>query len=225
MFNFPVTVIDNFYTKPDEVRDFALQHNFFPTEKGYFPGRRTEGLDITNRKMFDWFCVRLFALFYNIEMEPEIEWEVTSVFDLPSRDLRHGWIHTDNAHHFAGVVYLSPDEDLKAGTNLYQKKGDYNIDTYVDEKERYYKERTGLRHFLDVQTIHNSYFEETLAVKNVYNRLVMYDSQYFHAHGDFTNIKERLTQVFHVKIPKINNYPITKMKKHDNQLKYDIRKQ
>lgn len=224
MFNYPVTIIDNFYDNPEEIRDFALKHNFFPTEEGFYPGRRTEKLNITNRKMFDFFCIRLFSLFYNIELEPEIEWEVSSVFDLPSRDLKKGWIHTDNLHQFAGVVYLSPNEDLNAGTNIYEKINDYNIDTYVSEKEKYYNDRKGLDIFSNIQDKHNSNFKETLSVKNVYNRLVMYDSQYFHAHGDLSNINERLTQIFHVKILNINDYPLDKMKRYDNQLKYDLRK-
>jgi len=62
--------------------------------------------------------------------------------------------------------------------------------------------------------IHNSKFEKTLEFKNVYNRLVMYDGEYFHRESNFfaNEYEPRLTQVFFINaIPK-NKKPIERMK-------------
>ena len=59
-----------------------------------------------------------------------------------------------------------------------------------------------LNYFLKNKEIADSKFEKVIEVENVYNRLVFYDSTYFHTVNHFyvNDFEDRLTQPFFIKI-------------------------
>jgi len=239
MNNFPTICIDNFYDNPDEIRNFALTLEF-KKNNGNFPGVRSEEICKLNRNLYNKFCEKLLSIFYNFTNE-YVEWNIDTRFQkiYPySKDknslLNSGWYHMDSDSTIAaGVIYLNPESNLDSGTTIGRLK---NIETAFQDyfwRDSFYRSKLpeiefntdkdifpkcenapDLNIYQHEMLIHNSKFEKTLEFKNVYNRLVMYDGEYFHRESNFfaNEYEPRLTQVFFINaIPK-NKKPIERMK-------------
>ena len=157
------TVVDNFYTDPDSVRDFALNQEF--NVSGNYPGLRTSpctnaGGYIDNiKKRFESIIGKKITYFpldkYN------------TAFQYTTKESKT-WIHHDEMS-YAAVIYLTPNAPLDSGTAIYRHR------------------LTGImRHELDCPVDFNKFqlVEEDWDIvaesKNIYNRLVIYDSMYYH---------------------------------------------
>jgi hypothetical protein len=90
---------------------------------------------------------------------------------------------------YAGVLYLTPDAPVEAGTSLYRSKMTNSMLGYGPEYSEVYP-----RGNLDP-----SQFERVDTIGNVYNRLILFNSHMIHsASSYFGNSKEsgRLVQLF-----------------------------
>ena len=95
------------------------------------------------------------------------------------------------------MLYLSPDCDV--GTSFYEKDDQYTESEFDKTLRRqFYIDRKAKDLYLERQALHNSNFTKTIEIKGKYNRLVVYDSNYYHGFDDISKIDERLIQVFHV---------------------------
>ena len=210
---FPITVVDNFYYKPDDIVQFAVSQKFEKTVKGGFQGKRTKGLHSLNKNMFDYFCSKLFSIFY--DKQPNMKWKVVTNFDLiekNTKDLTTGWIHQDDNKHFlAGVIYLNKNWQNSVGTNLYEQIA--NIKEQLSQtKNDYFLGNVELDKYLKDKELHNSSFVKTAVIEPVYNRMVCYDASYFHSIGDISNLKtDRLIQVFFVEMLKVDSFPLKRI--------------
>ena len=182
-------IVDDFYNNVDEVRKFALSQNFHAT--GNYPGVRTGCLinDSTREniqkivephggKITDW-------------LESD---EYTGAFQMTT-SVERSWVHSDNVNksyifdsctYWGGVLYLTPDAPLEAGTSFYRSKLNnsiYNHDN--DELNQYSQDMTKW----DVAT----------EVKNIYNRLILFRGDQWHSSTTYFGQDHetgRLTQVF-----------------------------
>lgn len=224
---FPISCVDDFYSNPDEVREYALSLDYKKIG-GDYPGERTEYLDSLNIDFFRSFTSRLFSLYFDFYYT-EVSWTVLTSFQktYPYENdkfshLNSGWQHTDDEHFIAaGVIYLNKVSDLDGGTSFYRLKDpsqnhifDYNI-----RNKLYNNEEINKQEYINQIKNHDSHFEKTLEVKNVYNRMIMYQSDIWHKESNFyvNNFEPRLTQIFFIKeltcesapIPRKNSYEIT----------------
>jgi hypothetical protein len=205
---FPITCVDNFYSDPHKVRDFALSldyHRF----SGNYPGQRTRTLDAINEKFFNSFAKRLFSLYYNLDSE-SIEWNIHTSFqkiytfdDDINSVLNNGWIHIDgNPTIAAGVIYLNPTPNPEAGTSFYSISNPYLKipDNYKLRNELYSGKSVDLQEYSLVKEEYEGQFTKTVEIKNSFNRLAFYGAQYPHKESNFcADLKEpRLTQVFFI---------------------------
>jgi hypothetical protein len=199
---YSIQIVDDFYQDPDRVRRYALEQKFYK-RVGDYPGLRCDRLSDLNRPFFEFFANKLTELYFDKNVN--IEYDIISNFQ--SIDGRHskGWIHQDDNGYFdvAGVVYLSPDAPIGAGTSIYRptvdvvkpKPEDIPIDPYSIENidmDEYDKQ----------QEIYNSQFEKILEVGNIYNRLVVYPVTEWHTQSGFFGVDKessRLTLVFFAK--------------------------
>jgi hypothetical protein len=156
--NLELMIIDNFYTNPDNVRNFALSQSF--DVKGNFPGARPKPYlpeDVKNAISF-WMS---FA-------GPVTEWfesqGYTGAFQLCTANDRT-WIHADPFNTWAGVCYLTPNAPISSGTALYKhiSSGEFSKTNDDYESNDYTK------------------WEMTDYIANRYNRLVLYRGDLFHA--------------------------------------------
>jgi hypothetical protein len=189
---FSLTIIDNFYSNPEEVRQFALEQDF--EVDGNYPGHRT--VPHLSESVKDYFAKHLSPVHGEIYWpDPEhVESYCGSYQYTTSRD--RTWIHADGTTTWAGIIYLTPDAPLSGGTGLFRHKktGLYGTPRLEDGRVN--------QPLLDVvyeDAQDYTKWEMTDRVANVFNRLVVYRGDYFHASLDYfgTNKENgRLFQTF-----------------------------
>ncbi len=180
-------IVDDFYKNPDEVRAFALAQEY--EVEGNYPGQRTKSFLAENVKNSIQDIVRPYA--------GDITWwgdDYTGSFQYTTARDR-SWIHSDDTTDWAGVLYLTPNAPLSAGTGLFKHK-DTGLFRWRNSE-----------HSDDVNanspvTLHSqdvTKWEMVDRIGNVYNRMVLYRGDLFHVSLDyFGSNKEdgRLFQVF-----------------------------
>ncbi len=199
---YPVTVIDDFYDNPDVIRKFALaQHYTYRHETkdlGYvYPGCRTKDLFELDPKLYALVCKKLAAVFHNTEHDV-MRWVVSSSFQIVGKEYGHGLIHQDTSTIFAGVLYLSPDAPLDAGTSLFKKNKNYDEAIYKkqikDNDERFSQNQP-------ICFDYHNMFDEIVRVNNVYNTLILFEGDIHHCANNFfgsTLEDSRMAQVFFI---------------------------
>ncbi|CAN1487441.1 hypothetical protein MCEKH45_00095 [Methylophilaceae bacterium] len=217
---YPHTIVENFYDNPDAIRKFALAQEYkFSHEQNeivhVYPGCRTRDLSDLDKTLYDKVCTKLISVFH-IPDHDHMRWEIRSGFQSVSSKYGKGVIHTDGDTIFAGLLYLTPNAPLNAGTSLFKKNKSFNEKAYkqaLDENDK--KFRSG---DVEMLTDYHSMFDEVARFSNMYNSLVIYEGDNFHAANDFfgeTLNDSRLTQVFFIKridANKANSFPINRTK-------------
>lgn len=208
MKHFPAICIDNFYKNPDKIREFALSQSYDNEENsdGRYPGKRTKPLNEIDEQMFNQFCKKLMAVFY--EYTTPVNWFVSTTFEIikPYSDVREsiknlGWIHQDPNSVFAGVIYLTPNADLSSGTSLFKLNDGETIEDrdWVEIKKGLHFGNP-VNNYDELFSDYRNKFTETARFSNIYNRLVMFDGGEYHAANCYyTGAEPRLTQGVFVK--------------------------
>jgi len=186
-------VIDNFYNNAQNTRDYILTQDF--SVRGNFPGQRT--ISYANEHLKTIIQEYVYPFGGKIT-----EFPIPDLKDEPKKEVYNGsfqyttsrersWIHTDSWNNWAGVLYLTPDAPLSAGTAFYRfKNGEYSEE---DAKILNTKDQT------DSYSQDLTKWDQVDKVGNVFNRLILFNSKRFHMSMDyFGDTKEngRLFQVF-----------------------------
>ena len=180
-------VVDDFYNNPVEVRDFALGCEYKVT--GNFPGRRTDPhiYDSTKSTIQDL-------------MKPHggpITWwgdQFTGAFQYTTA-LDRSWIHSDASTSWAGVLYLTPDAPLTAGTGLFRHKST-GLSEWDDALHTPQENQDNLA---NSETQDYTKWELVDRIGNKFNRLILYRAKQYHVSLDYfgSNINNgRLFQTF-----------------------------
>lgn len=218
---YPVTVVSDFYKNPDEIRKYALslKYTYCHEMKDIdyvFPGARTMQLRDLSQSLHDKVCKKLISVFQFPEHDL-MEFRIQTSFQIVSAEYGKGLIHQDDNTIFAGVLYLTPDAPLDAGTSLFRKNSSYDEDLYwkkIKENDENFKNKR------PIDFSYHSMFDEVVRVNNVYNTLILFEGDIHHCANQFfgeTKQNARLAQVFF--ITKINankdsSFPILRVKKH-----------
>ena len=200
---YPVAIIENFYEKPDAIREFALAQNFtyckeVPNIEYVYPGGRTQDLSKLDIVLYDKICTKLVSVFHNAEYDM-MRWSITTSFQSVTDKYGRGVIHTDHNTVFAGVLYLTSNAPLNSGTSLFKKNKTFNEAKYQQalvENDEHFKGGE-----IAMDTSYHSMFDEIVRVNNVYNTLIIYEGRHFHAANEFfgkTLQDSRLAQVFFI---------------------------
>lgn len=171
-------IVDNFYENPIEIRNFALNQNYF--KDNYYPGNRTKSFS---------------NILIKDKIQKIIEPSCGKIIDFPLYDCDNGtfqynlsndntWIHRDkNNINMAGILYLTPNAPISSGTTFYKFKND---DLVINNN--YSKYNTDY-----------SKWEVIDNVGNIFNRLILFNSNLFHCSTNYfgNDINDgRLIQLF-----------------------------
>ena len=230
MILFPSMCVDNFYSNPDLIREYALKQQFSNKDGGIYPGIRTKPIEEFDEQFFNLFCNKLFSIYYDFNVS-NVSWKVSSSFQMinpyESKEISYkniGWIHEDINCLFAGVIYLTPNINKNCGTSVFELKPNSIYDKLQDKRKEYYSDGTDDEYDISIQN-NNGCFDETTRFNNLYNRLVSFDGKSYHGANNFyTESESRLTQVFFVyEINTKSLCPIDRMKKWDSDIENYIK--
>ena len=180
-------IIDDFYSNPAEVREFALQQEFFV--EGNFPGHRTKSFLSDGIKETIQDILRPFAgEITGWGGEYTGSFQYTTAFD-------RSWIHSDSYTDWAGVLYLTPDAPLTAGTGIFKHKETGMMTwRHQDHTQEETENSPHWNHGRDITK-----WDMVDRYGNIFNRLIMYRADNFHISLDYfgQSLEDgRLFQVF-----------------------------
>lgn len=215
---YPVTIVNDFYEHPDEIRKYALSQAYrycqAPEDKYGWPGCRTKDISELNQELYQKVCLKIVSLFHNSEHDV-MRWNILTGFQIVGEGFGSGLIHQDGDVVFAGIIYLSPNAPLDAGTSIYRKNKLFDEKQYCDAMDQNDLMLTnGKMPSFD----YHDMFEETVRVNNVYNSLILFEGDQYHSANKFfgkTNEDSRLTQTFFIKrvdAQKHSVFPINRVK-------------
>ena len=170
-------IVDNFYDNVDDVRAFALAQDF--DVKGNYPGLRTK--PFLNESTKETINDIMKSVGGSVTSWHE-DCGFTGAFQLCTAQERT-WIHADPFNTWAAVCYLTPNAPITAGTALYRHKASGEM----------FKTDT------DYESYDYTKWDRVDQLGNIYNRLVIYRGDIFHASVDYfgSNFADgRLFQTF-----------------------------
>ena len=178
--NRSLIIIDNFYPDPNEVRAIALASDF--PISGNYPGLRT------NPYLNDFIIDSIQFIVHH----PIKNWQedtANGAFQYTTcRD--RSWIHSDHNNNWAGVLYLTPNAPPSSGTGFYK---------HIETGYSYYPEDNLLGCMCDHDSQDYTKWVKLDDVANIYNRLILFSANRFHASQDYfgDNLENgRLFQTF-----------------------------
>ena len=122
-------VIDDFFSNPDELREYTLTENFRWTKKFWHPGTRTECLSLYDYPLYDSLCKIFIGAYFpeTLYKDISIKWEAGCFFHYAvegdnERELmanKKKRLHVDHDALCSAIVYLTPNPDPESGTTTY----------------------------------------------------------------------------------------------------------
>ena len=218
---YPVTVISDFYEKPEEIRQYALRqkytylHDLDKDVNYVYPGCRTKEIRDLSFSLYEKICKKLISVFH-IPEHDLMQWQINTSFQIVEAEYGRGLIHQDQNTVFAGVLYLTPNAPLESGTSLFKKNASYNEALYskiIKENDENFKNKDPINYR------YHDMFDEVVRVNNVYNTLILFEGDIHHCANQFFGISKensRLAQVFFItKIDanKASSFPLLRVKK------------
>ena len=186
-------VIDNFYNNAYETRKYVLTQEFLV--RGNYPGQRTISYANNHlRDIIQKYVEPFGGKITDFPIPKEDGSDASKIYNgsfqfTTSRD--RSWVHIDGFNNWAGVLYLTPNAPLSSGTSFYNFydgatcKRDMELLENKEETDKYSQDMTK--------------WKKVDTVGNVFNRLILFNSNRFHMSMDyFGDSKEngRLFQVF-----------------------------
>jgi hypothetical protein len=186
-------VIDNFYNNPMETRNYILTQEF--RVRGNYPGQRT--ISYANEEIKNVIQRYILTVGGKITEFPIPKPDMSDADKIyngayqytTSRD--RSWVHMDGFNNWAGVLFLTPDAPITAGTGFFQ----FHDGTMGEEDQKLMNNKE----LTDTYSQDMTKWKLVDQVGNVFNRLVLFNSKKFHMSMDyFGDRKEngRLFQVF-----------------------------
>jgi hypothetical protein len=186
-------IIDNFYNNAMETRNFILTQEF--KVRGNYPGQRTRSFANNELKdIIQEYITPFGGKIIEFPMPDETNKDDNNIYNgafqyTTCRD--RSWIHVDGFNNWAGVLYMTPDAPVSAGTGFYK----YKDGTTYESDMKIMENKDEIDSFCQDMTR----WEQVDKVGNIFNRLILFNSKRFHMSLDyFGNSKGngRLFQVF-----------------------------
>lgn len=189
-------IIDNFYSDPDMVRNYALINETEEKSQGNYGGIMTNERFVTEEHITAFSQLAGHKVKQGTGLNGKFRFTQED-------DTYKQLIHFDVGENlaWAGVVYLTPT-DHDEGTIFYKHKRTGLIDiprTQEGIEKHGWDNPDDLKVFLDTDGMDESVWEREMVVPYRYNRLIMFRPWLFHAPGQaFGNTLEtaRLVQTF-----------------------------
>lgn len=193
-----VFIVDNFYTDPDQVRNYALALEKNDSTDGNYAGIMTKESFLTQEHIDAISQLVGHAVIPSTNFTGKFRF--TKKHDSSKQDIHFD--PGDNNCAWAGVIYLTPNVDNIDGTVFWKHKrtGLEAIPRTVEGITQHgWNGVDDLKHFLDTEGMDPNYWIKTMSVPYKYNRLVLFRPWMFHSPGTpfgDTLEESRLVQTF-----------------------------
>ena len=192
-----VVVVDDFYSDPDVIRDYALNQTYqAPGEHGAV-GHRCEA----GRKIFEG-TKETFEKLLNVKVkegDQEGGWNYSTNGCFQWCQAATRLVYHHDSQQWAASIYLTPDAPPEAGTSFYVHKK-LGLDQMPKEHpdwwalhSQMYKNNSDEPNFLD-----RTPWEEIDRVGNKYNRLVLWNAQRVHSASQYFGDQIHNSRLFHL---------------------------
>lgn len=174
-------VVDNFYEDPDLVRRVALEQTY-ETNFDSYKGNRT------SKKFLPRGLKQTFEGLIGRRITVWEEFNYNGIFQYCTAQVPLVY-HTD-PQSYAGIVFLTPDAPPQTGTSFFRSKS---------HKVRKVKPTDSLAN----EIFNNEFYDKTRfelidSVGNIYNRLVLWDSNIIHAASEYFGSNINNSRLFHL---------------------------
>lgn len=170
-------VIEDFYSNPKEVREFALSCDYNVT--GNFPGART--MPMANEGVKEYIAKHLRNSAGEITYWPDNENGYCGSFQYTTAKNR-SWIHADQTTTWAGVLYLTPDAPPSGGTGLFRHK-ETGLYEAPKKEDGTYDDVVMGKIYEDAQDM--TKWDMVDFIGNKFNKLILYRGDLFHSSLDY----------------------------------------
>jgi len=178
-----IWIIDDFYSNPYDVREFALKQEY--REGGFGRGY------IGRRTYLQFLFPGLKERFEGIMGKKIVNWESHS----ENGKFQVAWAGEPLVYHcdeqkWAGMLYLSPDAPVECGTTTYIHKS---------TKIRHKSHPNILSAFRQESTLDRTPYQQVDVMGNIFNRLVIFDAACIHSASEYFGFNKenaRLWQMF-----------------------------
>ena len=177
-----VYIVDNFYTQPDDVRQFAISQEKENSSNGNYAGVMSVNSFLTQEHIDTFKELTGQSVFPSTSFNGKFRF--SQINDTFKQD-----IHFDPGENncaWAGVVYLTPNVENTDGTIFWKHKrtGLESIPRTLEGINEYgWKDTNDLKQFLDTDGMDHSLWEKTLTIPYRYNRLILFRPWMFHSPG------------------------------------------
>ena len=177
--NKTVWVVDNFYSDPYAVREYALKQEFKP-EIEYFKG---------SRSLDQYFVPGTKEAFERIMGIKIREWESHGMCGrFQYCTAQDSLVYHNDGQTWAAMIYLNPDAPYCTGTSLFASKNGARRTTDTNFSDDVYAGG-----FYD-----ETKFELVDSIGNVFNRLFIFDAQNIHAASKYFGQTKEDSRLFHI---------------------------
>ena len=177
--NKTVWVVDNFYSDPYAVREYALKQEFKP-EIEYFKG---------SRSLDQYFIPGTKEAFERIMGIKIREWESHGMCGrFQYCTAQDPLVYHNDGQTWAAMIYLNPDAPYCTGTSLYASKNGARRTS-----DPQYSDEVYAGGFYD-----ETKFELVDSIGNVFNRLFIFDAQNIHAASKYFGQTKEDSRLFHI---------------------------
>lgn len=209
----PTIVIDNFFNNFEAVKKLSEEVEYFPSENGAWPGKRSKLLHQINYPFFQMTCTKLIQALYPMNVQ-NIQYTAGMQFQKVSFE-GTGVIHQDD-NEISSIIFISGNNT--GGTSLYEPKTyPYDQDSYVPQKWDTYKNpsKLKLKNFEKTVNKHNEQYN--LKSKFVFkpNTALLFDCQEHHKAESFRGERVTLVTFFQ----SLNTKDGTSLKSHISECK------
>lgn len=221
----PITVIDEFFIDPYEVRKYGLEvtKNTQTVNNITYRGKRSECLSEINSSLYKSIIQKIVSIFYSSKNEEDITLKVEIKYQLTDESFGNGWVHSDSGISLlTGIIYLNPDAPLDCGTSLYYPKK-IGVTQLHEKIKKIANTDENLRkssYYQQCREENNQQFKKILTANNIFNRLFLFDSNYYHCADRFfgkTKDDSRLTLVIWVHELYVKETPISRCRSIQNK--------
>jgi hypothetical protein len=216
----PSAIVDGFFNNPYEIRKYGLNaaRHTLSNNNITYRGKRSKNLSEIHPLLFNTINQKILSSFYDLRSE-NISWRSEINYQLTDESYGDGWVHTDyyTPSLLTGIIYLNPDAPLDSGTSLYRPKNLVAKQLHEDVKKNANRDEGSRKtdYYNQCRIENNEQFEKILTVNNVFNRLFIFDSTYYHCADRFfgkTDEDSRLTLVIFIQDLYVRETPVTRIR-------------